>query len=134
MNRWLAIFVVAVILGVTLGVRTEGMQEVCVCPFYSLVMAQEQPEVYRSMLMNVFLFVPFGLSISQNTPERWAGRKRFICVVFCSLILSCFVETMQFFLCLGRTEVDDIIMNTLGGAIGAASVFGEKDLFVDKRP
>lgn len=35
--------------------------DVCLIPFYSFVMAKEEIEVYRLMLFNTLMFIPFDL-------------------------------------------------------------------------
>lgn len=53
--------------------RTSGASDECILmPFHAFIEAQEQVEMYRSMLMNVALFVPFGLTL----PFTLGGWKR----------------------------------------------------------
>ena len=59
------------ILYVTLLSRAEGSTGVILAPFASFTAARQQPEIYRSMLMNVFLFFPFGLSFANALPRKW---------------------------------------------------------------
>lgn len=42
--------------------RDIGLADVILIPFHSFIEGQTQPEKYREMLMNEFLFVPFGLT------------------------------------------------------------------------
>ena len=114
-NGILFVGMVVVILYMTVYTRGEGTSETILRPFQSFQEAKIQPELYRSMLMNVFLFVPLGLSL-----PFVLGRGRlpgFITVVF-ALALSAGIEYMQYRYALGRCEVDDVIMNTLGAAFG----------------
>lgn len=84
---------------------------------------EQQPKMYRSMLMNVFLFVPFGLTLSQILPEHWRSEKRMIIAICAGLLLSCFVEGMQYMFSLGRAEIDDVLTNVIGTAIGTGGVY-----------
>jgi glycopeptide antibiotics resistance protein len=60
------------------------------------------------------MFVPIGFLASMATRLRFGG------VVAACLLLSVSVEVLQ--LTLGRSlDVDDILLNTLGGAAGAAA-------------
>lgn len=52
------------------------------------------------------LFVPLGVTIG--------GRKG----VIAGLVLSCCIEAVQYFLCLGYCEVDDVMNNTIGTCLG----------------
>ena len=114
-NGILFMGMVAVILYMTIYTRGEGVSETILRPFQSFQEAKIQPELYRSMLMNVFLFVPLGLSL-----PFILGRGRlpgFITVVV-ALAFSAGIEYLQYRYALGRCEVDDVIMNTLGATVG----------------
>ena len=76
-------------------------------------------EFYRSMFMNVLLFMPFGLSMPFALPNRF--KHKALLSIFFGAILSMTVEACQYIFFLGRCETDDVIMNTLGVAIGATS-------------
>lgn len=111
-------------------------------PFHFLEEAKAQPEIYRSMLMNVLLFFPFGLFLpyvlaggSSDTPEekqkhyllrpvkhpvRWA--------LLLALLCSVLVEVIQYSFSLGRAETDDVIMNFLGTALGTLSCVAARKL------
>ena len=56
---------------VTVFSRTPGNYEVILTPFATFTAAQQQPELYREMLMNVFLFFPLGLTLSNALPQKW---------------------------------------------------------------
>lgn len=88
-------------------------------PFISFVNARSNVEIYRSMLMNVCLFLPLGLSM----PFALSGKVRrnvIITIVF-ALLLSAGVEAIQFVFRSGMCETDDVIMNTLGASTGTLS-------------
>lgn len=107
--------IVAVIFYMTVYTRGEGTSEAILIPFQSFQEAKIQPELYRSMLMNVFLFMPIGLSL-----PFVLGMRRFspFLTVTAALSFSAGIEYLQYRYALGRCEVDDIIMNTLGALIG----------------
>ena len=67
------------------------------------------------MLMNVFLFVPLGLSLPFVLGRGWLPRFTTIVV---ALAISAGIEYLQYRYALGRCEVDDVIMNTLGASVG----------------
>ena len=81
--------------------------------------AKVQPEFYRSMFMNVLLFMPFGLSMPFALPNK-CKHKALLTILF-GVILFMTVEACQYIFFLGRCETDDVIMNTLGVAIGVTS-------------
>ena len=109
----------AIIIGVTISSRNTGVSEIYWQPFYSFQAAKEQPEMYRSMLMNVFLFFPLGLMMPYALPKNWNG-KALLTILF-ALALSVGIEYLQYRFQLGRTETDDVICNTLGCLIGSLS-------------
>lgn len=113
----LAVFVIAVfaILYTTLYSRTESYQAPVFIPLHSFYQAKTQPEMYRVMLMNIFLFEPIGLSLPNILPKK---AHPVAATVIIAMLLSVFVEATQYYFCLGRCEIDDVIMNTLGAAVG----------------
>lgn len=120
----LGLFIVSVfgVIYTTILSRTIGTSEVCLIPFYSFVLARDQPELYRSMLMNVFLFVPFGAALSQVFPRGWTKRRKIVLALCAGMILSGFVEGMQYCFALGRAEIDDVLTNDLGAVVGCGGV------------
>lgn len=118
-NGILAIGALLAILMVTLSSRDSAAAEVCLIPFNSFFRARIQPEIYRSMLMNVFLFFPFGLTLPHALPDKC--RHKALTAILFSLLLSVSIEALQYYFCLGRTETDDMLCNTLGCAIGTIS-------------
>lgn len=105
----------AAIFYMTVYTRGEGAGEVVLVPFQSFQEAKIQPELYRSMLMNVFLFVPVGASLPFVLGK---GRLPGFLTVALALAFSAGIEYLQYRYALGRCEVDDIIMNTLGAVVG----------------
>lgn len=111
--------IVAIILNITVVSRASEKSEVCLIPFYSFVMVMKQPEMYRSMLMNVLLFEPIGLTLPFALSYKFQ-KKAMITIGF-GFLLSAVIEIIQYVFFLGRTEVDDVICNTLGCAIGTGA-------------
>ena len=119
MNVILFILGMAIVLQSTIFNRKNTNRELILIPFYSLHEAIEQPEMYRSMLMNVFLFEPIGLTLPYVFPKKL--HKKPITAIGFGFLLSFVIEVMQYTFYLGRAEVDDIICNTLGCAIGTGA-------------
>lgn len=112
----------ALILYATLLSREVGEQEVVLVPFAALAAAREEPELYREMLMNVFLFFPLGLTLVHALPPKWRPWLRIICTTLIGCMLSMGIEYAQYCFALGMAETDDVICNTLGTLLGAASL------------
>lgn len=113
---------VIAILYATILNRTPGNYELILTPFAALSAARQQPELYRAMLMNVFLFFPLGLTLSNSLPRKWHRWGRIILTTFVGCILSAGIEYTQYRYALGMAEVDDVICNTLGAFIGSTSL------------
>lgn len=114
-NLVVFIIVVFAILYTTLYSRTEIYQEPVFIPFHSFYQAKAQPEIYRAMLMNIFLFEPIGLSLPNILPKKVHPVAT---TVIIAMLLSVLIEAAQYYFCLGRCEIDDVIMNTLGAVTG----------------
>ena len=111
-----------IILYATLLTRVPGSGGLILTPFAALAAARQQPELYREMLMNVFLFFPLGLTLSNALPRRWNYRRRIGVTVLAGCLLSAGIECAQYRFALGLAETDDVLCNTLGALLGAASL------------
>ena len=127
-KRWAAINAVifslstAVILYATILSRTSGDYKLILAPFATFTAAQHQPELYREMLMNVFLFFPLGLTLSNALPQKGKRWVRIVLTTLVGCILSAGIEYAQYRYALGTAETDDVICNTLGAFIGSTSL------------
>ena len=110
------------ILYATILTRSEGSTGLILIPLASLTAARVQPEIYREMLMNVFLFFPLGLTLSNALSRKWHRWLRIILTTLVGCALSAGIEYAQYRYALGMAEVDDVICNTLGAFLGAASL------------
>lgn len=122
LNTALACAAAFIILYATILTRTPGVSEAILTPFASLTAARIQPELYREMLMNVFLFFPLGLTLSNALPQKWHRWGRIILTTLIGCILSAGIEYAQYRCALGLAETDDVICNTLGAFIGSTSL------------
>ena len=128
LRRWtMANFVlfcaaVIAILYTTILTRTPGNYELILTPFAALSAARQQPELYRAMLMNIFLFFPLGLTLSNALPRKWHRWLRIALTTLIGCAFSAGIEYAQYRYALGMAEVDDVICNTLGVFIGSTSL------------
>lgn len=115
----MAIAIYGILLFTVFRRGEESIEAPSLIPFHSFIEAQVQSEKYREMLMNVFLFVPFGLTVPNVVYKRdlWSA----VITVISAFVLTVAIEFTQYYFHLGRCEVDDVIMNTLGAAVGASS-------------
>lgn len=121
-NEVLCSITALTILYATILTRTPGDYKPILTPFATFTAALQQPELYREMLMNIFLFFPLGLTLSNALPQKWHRWVRIILTTLIGCILSAGIEYAQYRYALGLAEVDDVICNTLGTFLGTASL------------
>ena len=120
-TTWICVIAAAVsivlVIYITVFSRGESEPGLDLIPFSSFVRARTLPHMYRSMLMNVFLFFPLGLFL----PFLIEGgiKRRILLTVSWGLALSVTVELIQFIFAIGLCETDDVICNTAGAALGS---------------
>ncbi len=68
---------------------------------------------FSEIIDNAIAFIPFGIFMGMLIED-----KKFIKKVFPIFITSLLLESMQYILHIGATDITDLIMNTLGGIIG----------------
>lgn len=83
-------------------------------PFHYSTAVEEQFHM-KEVMDNVLIFIPFGILLSMLA-SKMRLRNKFIIIFGTSLAL----ETMQFVLSVGGTDITDLITNSLGGIIGIA--------------
>ncbi len=71
------------------------------------------PAYVRNTVLNIMLFVPLGFLL----PALWKEYRSLRITVLAGFILSLFVEILQIFT-FRLTDVDDLITNTAGAALG----------------
>lgn len=109
------------IIFITLLTRNGTVSQIKLLPFYSFKEAIEYPEMYRAMVMNIFLFIPFGLTLPYILPRKIKKIGVFTCSI--AAVFSLVIELFQLFFGLGRCEIDDVIMNTVGALLGIISYY-----------
>ncbi len=123
LNLGLLLVWIAVILKATVLHRAGGVTELRLLPLQPLLDGSyHNPEYFRALLMNVFLFVPFGAAMTSALPaDRRIGR-RIGRTVLAGFVLSLLIELVQLRFSLGYAEMDDLLCNTLGTALGACQL------------
>ena len=95
-----------VVLYTTVWNRPVGTYEAVLRPLAALVQAREQPELYREMLMNVFLFFPLGLTLSNALSRKLRLWMRIGVTTLAGFLLSVGVELTQYVCSIGMAETD----------------------------
>ncbi len=119
---WIALAgFMAVYVGLTfLGRRRGSVRRVRLIPFYSLTRLMDPAEtrsvqLIREVLLNIALYIPLG-SLLRACLRRTAHP--FQLTVLLGFVCTLLTEVLQYFLCLGLAETDDVIHNMLGLFIG----------------
>lgn len=104
----------------TVFARSPGVHEVSLLPFQQIytVLDGGNPEILRSAWMNVLLFVPGGLLLSEAMFEDMEERKRVITVMIMAMVFSGVIELTQGIGGIGVMETDDVICNAFGAWVG----------------
>lgn len=115
-------FSIGLIIYTTFANRDATINSVQLQPFYSFELAKTNPEMYRTMLMNVLLFVPFGIFLSDVISKQIPLFLRIIITLFAGVILSSAIEFLQYRFSFGKCEIDDIFCNSLGVLFGSTAL------------
>ena len=120
----LAVFYVAIIIRLVFmkdGIRLET-DAAHFMPFGTLLEYKHGIRTLNSVILNyvgnIALFVPLGIILPIIFKKL-----NFLNVIFTGFLVSAFIEIAQYMLSVGCADTDDIIMNTLGAAIGAFIYF-----------
>jgi glycopeptide antibiotics resistance protein len=65
------------------------------------------------IILNVLIFVPFGLLLSMVV-KKWSFGKKLLLISLSSLT----AETLQYIFGIGASDITDLMTNTTGGALG----------------
>lgn len=119
--RWmLSLWYLCTLLFVTFAGRWAGrlapFTALSLQPFDALREALVSPDRHaqNQMLLNALLFVPLGLLLVWHAQRREKGAKLYWLV----LLLPLGIELIQFATGLGFFDLDDLMLNSLGGAWG----------------
>jgi len=82
--------------------------------FYYSVLS---PEFIVNVIGNIFILTPVPIFLSLAKKEK---KLTAVCGILLTLALSLTAEVLQLFFMCGSPDIDDLMLNTLGGAVGAA--------------
>jgi hypothetical protein len=74
----------------------------------------------RDAVENIIMYVPIGLLFGLFCLLRFGPRGAAYAIGF-AFVMSLSLESAQFFISIRNTSIDDLLFNTIGGAIGAGS-------------
>lgn len=116
---WLAIFIlyIAVILKLTIFRDISyDVSQLNLMLFIDLIRIYKNEGIWeflRLFLGNIGWFVPLGFLLPMFLNKKSIAR-----IAMCGLGFSFVIEVLQFIFRKGVTEIDDLILNTLGATIG----------------
>ena len=97
--------------------NTESAGDYSLIPFHSYYLAAHgMKEMIRESILNILFFYPLGYLFASLNIEKINSKRWIIIPIACAL--SLIIELSQYIFKLGYAEVDDVIHNTLGCAIG----------------
>ena len=105
---------------VTFVRRGSVEHRVVLYPFRVLYGMKAPGDYWQVTIMNLVLYVPFacGLTFCLERGRDWFGHHPVLATVVICLLLSLLAETLQYITGSGLAEVDDVLINTLGGVFG----------------
>lgn len=137
---WLVIFVFYVLLLFALTVFRDGyfiwqfkfywhrpLSEINIVPLVEtlkLANGKSLVDFFYNLYGNIMWFVPMGIFIPALHKKRWG----FLQIVIVGALISVSIETLQFILNTGVTDIDDVIFNTIGAALGYLLYFAGKSI------
>lgn len=86
--------------------------------YWKLLMAPGRPDLQRLAILNlagnVILFIPLGFLL----PELFPGLRRFYRTILAACTAVIAAEVLQMLLLVGTCDVDDLLLNAAGAALG----------------
>ncbi len=71
--------------------------------------------VVTNLLVNLILFLPMGMAIPILCKEKINKFWKFLLFI---ILLTVLIEILQFITLMGASDIDDVILNTIGACIG----------------
>lgn len=108
LNVSIIVYVIIILLITLVSRNVQMSREISIVPFSYL----DSQDKIRGNLMNILLFYPLGIL----SGTKWKKKRCILSGTFMSLV----IEISQYFWNLGYAEVDDVINNTIGMALGVS--------------
>lgn len=118
-NKIVVVIALIAILFVMLFTRSVQKHQITLQPFAIFDLAKVYPDVYSQMVLNVVLFLPFGLSMPFCVKDR--VKHPALVTIVTALLLSVIVEILQYVFSCGYSEIDDVMLNVFGAFLGMLS-------------
>ncbi len=111
-----SLYIVMIIGATLLGRTNTELNPGATYPFssYKRVLVEHDPFLARQIILNVLVFVPFGIFL----PSSFVCMKKGKVLLLVALFFSGTIELLQLICQCGVCEFDDLLHNTLGAMIG----------------
>jgi glycopeptide antibiotics resistance protein len=102
--------------------KWDGLRKANFTPFKTIsyygTLQEDLPTGIQNVGGNIILFIPVGFLFTAFLKDT-----RLIKVLLYTLLISAVFEILQLFTSYGTCDVDDLLLNTIGGLIGYALYF-----------
>jgi len=71
-------------------------------------------DFYLDLFGNLALFIPYALALKIITDIKYTN----FYLIFQIFCFSVSIELIQYYCCIGVADIDDVILNTVGGLMG----------------
>ncbi|AXF57255.1 VanZ family protein [Salicibibacter kimchii] len=109
--------------GASLGPDGPGGRNYNLIPFRSIyrigLFSPDFWDPLKILIGNVFLFLPLGIFL----PMLFRRLRSMVKVTLVGMLISLFIELYQFTFTLRVSDIDDLVLNTVGVFLGAATYF-----------
>ena len=102
-----------VVIMITFFSRESGSRRGIDLQFFSTWGVSTQAKAY--VIENIFMFLPLGVL---RAIRKKSNDKIFLKEICLYIVISCIIEGVQLITGRGYCQLDDVIMNTLGGILG----------------
>ena len=103
-----------------------GVRSVNLIPFWETAQLNGGID-FSEIINNVIVFIPCGIYISILCKDLQVYKK-----ILLALMVTVIFEVLQYIFALGRSDITDVIGNTLGGALGIGIVGILRKIFADE--
>lgn len=121
---YLVLLVWIIVFKLQYSLRVEAYtRDINLLPFYDENVKSASVYIYDK-IYNLLFFVPFGVYVNLLKREWTFVRK--ITPIF---LTSVAFEAVQYIFAIGATDINDVIMNTLGGIVGLGVYYVTEKIF-----
>lgn len=113
----LSVITIAIVFFTVTGRSVQAERRIHLVPFMSYIVSHGSGR--ETIWLNAFFFLPIGLSLPFLLPDKVKNKPRATILIAC--VFSLAIEIIQYAFKLGLAETTDVIMNTLGAALGTIS-------------